>query len=216
MTMAVTATTPGVARVKVTAAAPEGWTVEPEQDVTMIRSNGKPTEGKVPLTVTIPAGTKKGDYTVEAVATTPGAKPVRAVATIQVTDSIEFDTGTKEETRWLFDADSSQFDGDNRYADNDHYFTYRFPLPAETSKATATLDIDNQFRVEVSSDGENWTEVLVEEREIHDGENRAERTVDLAPFLGEGNGVYLKVSDSFPEDGWGGRVKHVAVTMSDS
>jgi len=59
--------------------------------------------------------------------------------------------------------------------------------------------------------------VLQEDRPITDGSNKADRTVDLTPYLGTGAGgskpVYLKVSDSFANDGWGGRVYHVTANI---
>jgi hypothetical protein len=77
-----------------------------------------------------------------------------------------------------------------------------------------TLSIDNEFLVQASSDGQHWTTVLTETREIHDGSNKADRTVDMAPFLGSDKTVYVRVADSFPQDGWGGRVSHVNVTLN--
>lgn len=55
--------------------------------------------------------------------------------------------------------------------------------------------------------------MLQENQRITDGSNKADRTIDLTPYLGAGIGgtkpVYVKVSDAFPDDGWGGRVYHV-------
>ncbi|WP_230207994.1 hypothetical protein [Microlunatus sp. Gsoil 973] len=82
-----------------------------------------------------------------------------------------------------------------------------------------TLTIDAEFVVDVSSDNENWTTVLKEDRRVTDGSNKADRTIDLTPFLGSGadgtRPVYLRVSDSFPDDGWGGRVYHVTATQTE-
>jgi hypothetical protein len=128
--------------------------------------------------------------------------------------TIDFRTGTAAELSWLWDANSFQIDGaGNCYADDDHYFVYRFPLPAGTSGGTATLSIDNEFLVQAGSDGQHWTTVLKESQEIRDGSNKADRTVDITPFLGTDKTVYIRVSDSFPQDGWGGRVSHVSLTL---
>ncbi len=165
--------------------------------------------------VTVPADTADGDYGVTATVSSPGVPTVRAGATVRVAHAIDFDTGTAAEQPWLSDADGSQSSGPgNRYADNDHYFVYRFPLPADTTTGTVTLSIDNEFLVQASSDGQHWTTVLTESQEIHDGSNKADRTVDIAPYLGTDKTVYIRVSDSFPQDGWGGRVSHVTVTLN--
>ena len=68
--------------------------------------------------------------------------------------------------------------------------------------------------VQASSDGQNWTTALRETEQDHDGQNKADRNIDIAPFLGADKTVYIKVSDSFPQDGWGGRVSHVKVTVN--
>jgi hypothetical protein len=62
------------------------------------------------------------------------------------------------------------------------------------------MSIDNEFLVQASSDGQNWTTVLRETEQDHDGQNKADRNIDIAPF--------------FPQSGWGGRVSHVKVTVN--
>ena len=136
-------------------------------------------------------------------------------ASIRLAHTDDFDTGTAAETPWLWDADGSQSNGvQNRFADGDHYFIYRFPLPSDTTSAHVTLTIDNEFLVQVSPDAKQWTTVLTEDQQDHDGQNKADRTVDLTPYLGPDRTVYVRVADSFPQDGWGGRVYHVTAGPS--
>ena len=86
-----------------------------------------------------------------------------AQADILVAHTVDFDTGTAAETPWLWDADGSQSNGiQNRFADGNAYFVYRFPFPADTAAAHAMLTIDNEYVVQVSGDGQNWTTVLTE------------------------------------------------------
>jgi predicted alpha-1,2-mannosidase len=214
LTLDVQATAPGVTHVKVTPDVPQGWTVTPSSTTVTLNSNGSSAEGSAPLTVTVPAGAADGTYTVGATVSAPSTTAVRATASVTVAHQIDFSTGTAAEQPWLWDADSSQIDGgSNRFADNDHYFVYRFPLPADTASGTVTLSIDNEFLVQASSDGQNWTTVLQETQQIRDGSNKADRTIDIAPFLGTDKVVYIRVADSFPQDGWGGRVSHLNVTF---
>jgi hypothetical protein len=210
----VQATAPGLTHVKATPDLPQGWTATPANAALTLSSNGSSAEGSLALTVTVPAGTADGTYTVGATVSAPNTTAVRATATVTVAHQIDFGTGTAAEQPWLWDADSSQIDGgSNRFADNDHYFVYRFPLPADTTTGTVTLSIDNEFLVQASSDGQTWTTVLQETQQIRDGSNKADRTIDIAPFLGTNKTVYIRVADSFPQDGWGGRVSHVTVTF---
>jgi predicted alpha-1,2-mannosidase len=215
LNLAVLATVPGSARVQVDVTGPSGWAVTPTSAVITLASGGIPLQQSVPVTVSAPMGVADGDYPVTATVSSKGVASVSAVATIRVAHAIDFDTGTAAEQPWLYDADGSQSAGPgNRFADNDHYFVYRFPLPADTTNASVTLSIDEEFVVQVSSDGQNWTTVLQETRQITDGSNKADRTIDITPFLGADKTVYVKVSDSFPQDGWGGRVSHVKVTVN--
>ena len=46
--------------------------------------------------------------------------------------------------------------------------------------------------------------MLREEREITNQSNRGPRDLDLNELRGSGRTVYLRFSDSFTSDGWGG------------
>jgi hypothetical protein len=104
----------------------------------------------------------------------------------------------------------------NRFADGNHYFVYRFPFPQTTTSATATLTIDNEYLVQASPDGRTWTTVASEQQQEHDGRNKADETIDLTPYLGPDKAAYLRVADSFPDDGWGGRVYHVSADYAEN
>lgn len=204
---------------RVAFAAPSGWTVEPQRAGFRLITGGaaKPAERTVGVTVQIPADTESGTYTVTAKATARPGLEFTAQAEIQIAHKIDFDTGTAAELPWLWDADGSGNNGpQRRFADGNSYFIYRFPFPAGTTSAEARLTIENQYLVDVSADGESWTTVLREEQPIRDGSNKAELTIDLTPYLAADGPapVYLRVRDSFPEDGWGGRVYHVAAEFS--
>ncbi|MGW7682649.1 glycoside hydrolase family 76 protein [Kribbella sp. NPDC054772] len=204
-------------KVAVKAAGPSGWTVTPAvSNVTLRpRGNAVPVETSVDLDVTTPAGTTDGLHSVNVTATSGSQLAFSSRSDILIAHTADFDTGTAAETPWLFDADGSQSNGvQNRFADGHSYFVYRFPFPSDTTKASATLTIDNEFVVQVSGDGQNWTTVATETNQEHDGNNKAARTFDLTPYLGADKAGYVRVSDSFPNDGWGGRVYHVTANYS--
>jgi len=198
---------------------PAGWNVTPR--ATMLRlqphGNAAPVSTTAPLTVMVPSSATDGHHMVTANVTAAGLY-FNTQADVLVAHKIDFDTGTVDEVPWLFDPDGSQSNGvQNRFADGNAHFTYRFPLPADTTSAQVTLTIDAEFVVQVSNDNAHWTTVLQETRRITDGSNKADRTIDLTPYLGAAsNGarpVYVKVSDAFPDDGWGGRVYHVTANI---
>lgn len=200
-------------------APPAGWSASPQATLLRLQPSGNaaPVSGVVPLKITVPSAATDGHHLVTANVYAAGLY-FTTQADVLVAHKIDFDTGTVDENPWLFDPDGSQSNGvQNRFADGNAHFTYRFPLPADTTAAQLTLTIDAEFVVQVSNDNEHWTTVLKEDRPITDGSNKADRSIDLTPFLGAAaNGsrpVYVKVSDAFPNDGWGGRVYHVAANI---
>lgn len=198
---------------------PAGWSVSPSVSTLRIQPHGNaaPFSTTLPLRLTVPSLATDGHHFVTA-NVSGGGLHFSTQADVLVAHTINFDTGTVDENPWLFDADGSQSNGvQNRFADGNAHFTYRFPFPADTTSAQVTLTIDAEFLVQVSLDNQTWTTVLQETRPITDGSNKADRSIDLTPYLGRAtNGarpIYLKVSDSFPNDGWGGRVYHVAANI---
>jgi hypothetical protein len=160
----------------------------------------------------VPDGVELGEYPISITATA-GAATARAAGTVHVVGNVtEFTPGTSAEQPWLFEDGASQlngtvYDGRARFADNERFFVYRFPIGADVTGGTLSLDIGNEFLVQASTDGTTWTTVLREEQEIRDLSNRDEnawRELDVAALADPGETLYLRIADSFPADGWGG------------
>ena len=201
--------------------APAGWSASPSGTLVRLQPHGNanPVEASRALRITVPSSTPDGHHRVTANVMAAGLH-FSTQADVLIAHAIDFDTGTVDENPWLYDADGSQSNGvQNRFADGNAHFTYRFPFPADTTSALVILTIDAEFLVQVSSDNEHWTTVLQEDRPITDGSNKADRSIDLTPYLATAadgsKPVYLRVSDSFPNDGWGGRVYHVKANIAE-
>jgi hypothetical protein len=202
----------------VAAQTAHGWTVSPSSaPFGPIAAGGAQT---VTLDVAVPAGTPPGSEPVQVTATTPQGV-ARVSSAIQVVgDTIAFTAGSDAETPWLSEPDGSQLtkvDGiDGRYADGGAHFTYRFELPADVTGGTMTLRIGNEYVVDVSSDGRAWTTAARESGEIHDLSNLGNppQTVDLAPLLSPSHTLYVRIGDSKPDDGWGGWLAGLQLTMT--
>ena len=199
--------------------APSGWNTSLRATLVRLQPHGNavPVSGIVPLKVTVPSAATDGHHVVTANLVAAGLH-FTTQADVLIAHKIDFDTGTVDETPWLFDPDGSQSNGvQNRFADGNAHFTYRFPFPADTTSAQVILTIDAEFLVQVSTDNVHWTTVLQETQPVTDGSNKADRSIDLTPYLGAATQgakpVYLKVSDAFPNDGWGGRVYHVTANI---
>ncbi|MGP9843119.1 GxGYxYP domain-containing protein [Brachybacterium sp. 107] len=63
----------------------------------------------------------------------------------------------------------------------------------------------------VTVEGITWTELLREEDRVTDSSNLDTYTVDLSGSLGA-DAIFLRLSDAFPQDGWGPAVHAVEVT----
>jgi predicted alpha-1,2-mannosidase len=192
---------------QVTAKAPAGWSVQPASAPFGPLAKGE--SKAVEFRVAVPARTPLGTYPIEVTATSAGATAKASANVNVVGDVIEFTPGTAAEEPWLFDAGASQlngevYDGRARFADNERYFVYRFPLEPNMTGGTLRLDLQAEFLVQVSSDGRSWRTVLEEKRRITDGSNRGWRELDLAQLAKPGETLYLRIADSFPDDGWGG------------
>ncbi|WP_210414703.1 glycoside hydrolase family 76 protein [Microlunatus elymi] len=212
-----TATRSEKLNVRLDLTAPKGWTARSAQRSVLLRPHGnaEPVRTVVPVKINIPAGVADGHYTVTVEVSAGHGLSFTAQTDVLIASKIDFDAGTAAETPWLYDADGSQSNqAGSRFADGNSHFSYRFPFPADSASAKATLDIDNEYTIEASADGKTWTALAKEDQQIHDGENRAEHTVDLTPYLGIDKVVYLRVGDSFPNDGWGGRMYHLTATAS--
>ena len=198
---------------------PAGWSASPRASLVRLQPHGNalPVGNTVALKVTVPNAATDGHHMITANVVAAGLR-FSTQADVLVAHRIDFDTGSVDENPWLFDAGGSQSNGvQNRFADGNAHFTYRLPFPADTTSAHVTLTIDAEFLVQASADNEHWTTVLQETQPVTDGSNKGDRTIDLTPYLGAGNDgsrpVYLKVSDAFPNDGWGGRVYHVTANI---
>jgi predicted alpha-1,6-mannanase (GH76 family) len=198
---------------------PSGWSASPRTSLARLQPHGNatPVSSTVALKVSVPSAATDGHHMITADLVAAGLR-FTTQADVLVAHKIDFDTGTVDENPWLFDAGGSQSNGvQNRFADGNAHFTYRFPFPADTTSAHVTLTIDAEFLVQASSDNEHWTTVLQETQPVTDGSNKADRSIDLTPYLGAGadgsKPVYLKVSDAFPNDGWGGRAYHVTANF---
>ncbi|MGC4942099.1 glycoside hydrolase family 76 protein [Kribbella sp. DT2] len=219
LTARLQATAPAGQRIAadVRASVPTGWTVTPRRATVTLRPKGNagPAQAEVELEVAIPAGTAAGRYPVTVKATSGPQLAFSTQAEILVARTVDFDTGTAAELPWLSDAGGSQSNGvQNRFADGNAYFVYRFPFPSGTTAASATLTLDNEYVVDVSGDGRQWTTVARETRHIHDSSNKAAHTVDLTPHLGPDKTAYVRIADSFPDEGWGGRLYHLSATYA--
>lgn len=101
-----------------------------------------------------------------------------------------------------------------RFSDGNKQIIYCYPALnlASATKVTWTANIGQHIKLQVSQDKSNWKDVYVcETHKWADdkyGDKYDDYTYDLTSFLDK-NGpkkIYVRILDSFPEDGWGGAV----------
>lgn len=118
--------------------------------------------------------------------------------------------GSREEQYYVASNRGSVLINGQRVTDRDRAVVYGFRFqPGEIARLD--LDLDQEFRVAISHDGATFETVLEEAQSVHKGGNREVRTVDLTAFVREQADVFVKLSDSHAEDGWGARLSRMVV-----
>ncbi|WP_223167178.1 GH92 family glycosyl hydrolase [Nonomuraea sp. SYSU D8015] len=201
---------------RLTATGPDGWTVQPASAGFGPIAPGA--SATVSFQVTAPATAGPGSHPLLFAATSDRGPAGEQVTVTVIGDTVEFTPGTPAEAPWLLEADGSQLDGEvydgrARFTDGDSHATYRFELPAQVTGGSLTLDIGNQFLVQVSADNRSWRTVLQESADVRDLSNRAPRTLDLNELRGEARAFYLRIGDSQPQDGWGSWLARVRLDL---
>ncbi|WP_181308453.1 GH92 family glycosyl hydrolase [Nonomuraea fuscirosea] len=200
-----------------TATVPQGWSVQPASaDFGRLAPGASRT---VEFQVAVPAAAGPGSHPVLLSAVSALGTTAERVTVTVVGDTVQFTPGTPAEEPWLLDEGGSQLDGEvhdgrARFTDGNAAAVYRFELPARVTGGTLTLDIGNQFLVEVSADGQTWRTVLREEENVRDLSNREERALDLREVRGDSRGFFLRVRDSRPQDGWGSWLARVRLDLT--
>lgn len=115
--------------------------------------------------------------------------------------NVHTDAFSKQELQYLVftNAPSNGNDGNRgRYHDGQTYSIWKFDTKdALTAKFIATCH--NSILLQVSTDMQNWTEVFSSGTERSAQETRI---FDLTEYI-DGDTLYVKASDSKPDDGWG-------------
>jgi len=202
---------------RLTATAPQGWSVRPAEAAFGPVKPGDSAE--VTFEVTVPADAAPGTHTIALTGTSDqGSVNGRALVAV-IGDRIEFTPGTDAEAPWLIDAGASQlngevFDGRARFTDGNARAVYRFPIPEGVTGGSLAIDIAQQYLVDVSTDGQNWRTILSEPENVRDLSNRSVHTFDLNELRGESRTLYVRIGDSRPQDGWGGWLARMTLTMT--
>lgn len=129
-------------------------------------------------------------------------------ATEEIT-AVKLTAGDEKEALYL--EDNGSFLGKGyRFCEYNHSMVYKLPLKTDAGEYTLTLDIANQYKVELSADGEDWSLVAQEKNRLNLAVSRgvANRTTveaGVADVLGKvPPTLYVRISENFPDDPWGG------------
>lgn len=142
--------------------------------------------------------------------------------------------GYNEDEEYLFENTASATET-RRYADGNAYFTYRIEI-RDLVSPTITLFIGQNYLVEISSNGEDWTEIAnfatsAEYQQLQEqylgteeydsmfassgdyigGENMTDLVID--PYEHEIYGaIYIRIRDCITSAGWGGALELITIT----
>ena len=121
--------------------------------------------------------------------------------------NISFNTASADETEYLHsESGSGTVENTKRWADQNAYFIYKFDLGKSISKFELNLTIENESKIEVSYDGEQYYEIANSIKENANGCGKYFSNVinkfDVEAAINTGV-VYIRFSDAKPEDGFG-------------
>lgn len=137
-----------------------------------------------------------------------------ATALVSRVYTYSFTVGENSETNYLVSGSTGHLNDTCRFNDEHRSTVYRYRLAnaALIRKLCWTANLGQQYRLECSHDGVNWTlldDAGTERRAF------ARRTYDLtdAVNLLAFDEVYIRLSDSDPSDGFGGAIKRERVDL---
>lgn len=128
-----------------------------------------------------------------------------------ITDA-DFDTySNNEEISYLWYSDDwenaqvAYTDGQEqyRYGEGENYVIYRYDLAEGVTSANFTFDMWGEYKIEVSEDLQNWATMV--SQDYNEAKHQAKFKL---PSKLAGKAVYVKITDSTPEDGSGFRIYH--------
>ena len=124
-----------------------------------------------------------------------------------VLSNITFATATSDETTYLFDQNSTgTVENTKRWADNNAYFIYKFNIDESATKLILNLVIENEAKIEISFDGQEYVEIANSITENANGCGRYFGNITNSfESVIEGNTgeLYIRFSDAKPTDGFG-------------
>lgn len=118
-----------------TAAAPEGWMIDPASQPFQLDSHGEIVVEQRELTVTVSPSSATGTYPVSVIATTDDGRQAVAGVSVEVTDHLIVDTqgsDYRETGRWLTSSLPGYNRGPTRYT-SERGATATWPLPVEVA-----------------------------------------------------------------------------------
>ncbi|UVI32955.1 sugar-binding protein [Paenibacillus spongiae] len=151
---------------------------------------------------------------------------LEAIPIVQPMELVSFVPGTADESPYLIkDHQTGVNAGNFRFTDGERYAIYKFVLPEGINEPRLSLDIGNQFEIAfakgltIQPDDPQWALVAsdwtVADRELQpvtDLGNRKVRSYDVGDYATGDRVLYVKISDSFPEDGHGALLSKAALS----
>ena len=123
-------------------------------------------------------------------------------------------TGPSNQDREIMSYDAGNATGNYRFADRDQYIIYKFDLTGAVDPEIK-VDIGNNYKIEVSTDRENWTLVynwLAEHEVVKDRSNHGTYAFKPFDYVNLYGMIYVRFTDADPDDGgWGSCFTSISV-----
>ena len=124
-----------------------------------------------------------------------------------VLSNVTFNAATEDETPHLFEnVGTGTVNNSKRWADNNSYFVYKFAIDESATKLILNLIIENESKIEISFNGQDYVEIANSVSENANGNGRYFSNVTNTfetSLEGNSGELYIRFSDAKTADGFG-------------
>lgn len=164
----------------------------------------------------------------------PGTPNYKSDSMVESVEELLTPGADKQDDKYIFENTSATNDGlTRRYCDGNAFLIYRIDL-RQLVEPTIELYVVQNYRIEISADGQTWHEIAnyatsaeYQEKFAASGTDEAIfnpsgdyltgdnfTTITIDPY-NEGEGyygnLYIRISDCFPSAGWGGAIEKLTI-----
>lgn len=161
----------------------------------------------------------KAEYAIRGPAETPSllriatnGKTIKSLTATGAIAPMVLIPGSNDEERYMVEGYETGLANGFRFADLDKSFIYMFDTQ-DLKQGGISVNLCNNFVVDISKDGDKWVEVLRENEDVRDGRNRMDYQINFIECLPSPN-VYVRFRNTDQTQGWGPNISKISLDFT--